>query len=62
MTRPKLLDRVRAEIRNRCFSYRTGQAYVLWFGKSICFDELGHHLAARRKRDLGLAQSSGGGP
>jgi len=35
MTQPGLLDRVRAEIRNRRFSYRTGQAYGLWIRKFI---------------------------
>jgi hypothetical protein len=30
MTQPRLLDRVRAAIRTRHFSYRTEQAYVLW--------------------------------
>jgi integrase len=30
MTQPRLLDRVRAAIRTRHYSYRTEQAYVLW--------------------------------
>ncbi len=44
MTQPRLLDRVRAEIRTRHYSYLTEQAYVLWISKFIHFNELRHPL------------------
>jgi hypothetical protein len=41
MTQPRLLDRVRAEIRTHHYSYRTGQAYVLRI-KNLHFNGLQH--------------------
>jgi site-specific recombinase XerD len=50
MTQPRLLDRVRAEIRTRHYSYRTEQAYVLWIKKYLHFNGLQH------PRKLGQAE------
>lgn len=52
MAQPRLLDRVRAEIRTRRYSYRAEQAYVLWIRKFIHFNEL------RRPLQLGESEIS----
>jgi len=47
---PRLLDRVREEIRLRHFSLRTEQAYIHWIKRFILF----HHK--RHPRDMGAAE------
>lgn len=41
-TKPKLLDRVRAALRARHYSYRTEQAYVQWIRRFIIFHNKRH--------------------
>lgn len=43
-TKPKLLDRLRAEIRKKHYSYRTEQTYVLWVKQFIRFHRNQHPL------------------
>lgn len=50
MEAPKLLDRVRAEIRTRHYSRRTEEAYVHWIRRYIVFH------GKRHPRDLGAAE------
>src|SRR5450755_4240742 len=47
---PRLLDRVRAEIRTRHYSYRTEQAYVDWIRRFILFH------GKRHPQDMGAAE------
>lgn len=42
--RPRLLDRVRSEIRLRHYSIRTEEAYVLWIRRFIVFHGMRHPL------------------
>ena len=49
-TQPKLLDRVRAEIRVKHYSIRTEQAYVDWIKRFIV------HFDKRHPRDLGATE------
>lgn len=47
--KPKLLDRVRAELRMKHYSYRTEQTYVLWIEQFIRFHKYKHpeHMGKR---------------
>ena len=47
---PKLLDRVRAEIRRRHYSRRTEKAYVSWIRRYVIFH------GKRHPNDLGAAE------
>jgi len=49
-TSPKLLDRVRAELRTRHYSIRTEQTYIDWIKRYIIFHKKQH------PRDLGAAE------
>lgn len=49
---PKLLDRVRAEIRVRHYSRRTEDAYVFWIRRYIRFNDL-RHPQDLDERDIG---------
>ena len=49
---PKLLDRVREEIRVRHYSARTADAYVGWIKRFIVFNEMRH------PRELGKQEVS----
>lgn len=42
MTKPKLLDRVRTEIRRRNYSYRTEQAYTNWIVRFVKYHNYRH--------------------
>lgn len=59
---PRLLDRVRAEIRLRHYSYRTEQAYVDWIKRFLHFhnlrhpDTMGQTEVAAFLRDLAVVQ------
>ena len=39
---PRLLDRVRNELRTRHYSYRTEQSYVAWIRRFILFHDKRH--------------------
>lgn len=42
MKEPRLLDRVRMEIRTRHYSLRTEQSYIQWIRRFICFHNKRH--------------------
>src|SRR5689334_21588241 len=51
--KPRLLDRVREQIRVRHYSYRTEQQYVAWIRRFIL------HFGKRHPEDMGPAEING---